>query len=167
MHFYHGANSWIFDKNISGGGCLIDSGINIFSVLHQFVGYINFEKAKSQSRNVPVEDFVSIEGKSIDGIELKISIDWMNSNESRKYVFDLVDGSRLEFDLASGNIILNGKIVNSSDSEKVDHEAEYALLVEDMLNYFSENSSSTARFTKPLESIFALYKYITSNQKNN
>lgn len=37
---YHDGASWVFNKAVSGGGCLIDSAINAISIIVSVVGPI-------------------------------------------------------------------------------------------------------------------------------
>jgi len=60
IYNYHKQNGWITNSKISGGGCLIDNGINSFSVVMNYVNSIKFVSGNLESRYLNVEDLVDL-----------------------------------------------------------------------------------------------------------
>lgn len=157
---YHTLNSWIFNKKISGGGCLIDSGINILSIILDLVDNINLNKFLVNAGINGVEDMVNIEATYDNKTNIVISQDWHNCDEIRCFTCTLDSEDVLKFDLATSQIKLNGKIIKEGLNLHVDHDDEYLNLVNDFLMYFKSQIGQRNAITKqikPLEIIFSIY----------
>lgn len=167
IYNYHKQDGWITNPEISGGGCLIDNGINSFSVILNLVNSINFVSGHLESRHIQVEDLVeiSLSAKNNNGSEVSIKYisDWFyKENEERKYIIRSKNDI-LELNIAQNKIFLNGSEVKNDfgDINSVQEVEEYRALVADIFRYFETHESyiKNDKF-EPLELVLSCYNLI-------
>lgn len=171
VFFYHpNKDGWLFQKALSGGGCLADSGINIFSILYKFLPKIKFVKGSFAKNHFDVEDSLNLSLLSQSGVRIKITMDWLSKKEKRKFTLHGAN-SKVIFDLATNKIILNGKNVSPLKKEggRVDQYAEYGNMLADALNYFNNGKTKLGYKSElPLKTVFEIYNRIEQvNQFRN
>lgn len=163
VHSYHPfSKDWIFNSTISGGGCLIDSGINILSAIRLFCDQLKILSKIIQKRQYEVEDYTKIKmigkDKNNNIINISIILDWINKDEKR--IFNMVTGkNKYTVDLVSNKIFKNGKLIKSNGNlNNLDLVGEYKTLFEKAENYFfSKTSDSLYNSMLPLEDVFSIY----------
>jgi len=104
---YHGANSWIFEPSIAGGGCLIDSGVNAISVVENVgVGHVKPIKVSlGYNPKFKVEisahvEFVSTSDPHVTG---ELIQDWLHQGaEKREITVGFKSGLTVAFDNVTG-----------------------------------------------------------------
>lgn len=167
IYNYHKQDGWITNPEISGGGCLIDNGINSFSVILNLVNSVNFVSGHLESRYIQVEDLVeiSLTAKNNNGSEVSIKYisDWFyREKEERKYIIKSKNDI-LELNIAQNKIFLNGSVVKNDfgDINSVQEVGEYRALVDDVFSYF-DTQVSHIKYDKfePLELVLSCYKLI-------
>ena len=160
VFFYHPDKSgWLFNKHLSGGGCLADSGINILSILYRFLPKLTFVEGELVKRQLEVEDALNLTMTTKSGIRVKITMDWLSNTEERKFTFRGRD--KLVFDLATNKVYLNGDEVDSkNETERVDQYAEYRNMLADALQFFENKSRLIFQPALPLSSVLDIYRQI-------
>lgn len=156
--YYHGINSWIYNESTSGGGCIIDSGVNIFSVLCSIVPNLKVIKCSVKFKTLPVEDYANIKMSS-NKTKVQIYMDWnYQESEVRNYIFENINQKHV-IDIANGLSTTMNKSRNSLAQNVVDQKSEYELLIEDFMSFFN-NGKSKINFHPllPLKLVFDCYK---------
>lgn len=160
VFFYHpDRNGWLFNQELSGGGCLVDSGINIFSILYKFVPNLELVGGFLSQNQLAVEDSLLLTLETRSGVNVRINMNWLSSIEERKFTLRGVE--ELTFNLATNEIHLDGENVSSTsvELEKVDQFAEYQNLLADALHYFKTGNSRLGYDPKlPLQTVFNIYE---------
>lgn len=170
IYNYHKKDGWITNSNISGGGCLIDNGINSFSVIMNYVDSIKFVSGNLETRYLNVEDYVDLklEAKNNKGtiVNIKYNSDWFcKINEERKYIFNSKNDC-LELNISQNKVLLNGiEVKNKFDNiNSVQEMQEYRKLINDMFKYFDTQTSYLKyRKFEPLELVLNCYNNIFKN----
>lgn len=154
---YHpDAEGWLFRPELSGGGCIIDSGINIFSVLELLVRPTKLVKASLKyAEKMKVETQAYIEMMA-GRTPIVITMDWLSNREVREYTL-LTSRGEFRADLAGHYLITPSQQINFQPTGKVDQETEYKELVKDALHYFQTGKTLIADFWQPLKSVFEVY----------
>jgi len=153
---YHHHASWIFKKPISGGGCLIDSGINAISSLEDSLGELVPTKVSVKSQpgfEVETEaevDFVLERDRSVTG---HMSMDWLwTGHEVRKFEYWLKSGRKVDFNNVDETVVDkfgdNEEVLKLNTREGVDEDrtpmaAEYENLLANALELFGKSPSKT------------------------
>lgn len=168
VFFYHpNKSNWLFKKRLGGGGCLVDSGINIFSILYQFLPTMKLVSGEFTKRQFEVEDNLSLSMiTAVGGIPIKIKMDWLSGSEKRE--FRIRGKDELVFDLATNNISLNGNqiAVLNKEINKVDQYSEYKNMLNDAIGYFKTGTSQINYFPLlPLKTVLTIYDEL--DQKTN
>jgi len=108
---YHGNNSWIFEPSISGGGCLIDSGVNAISVVeHIGVGHVVPTKVAlgyNPDSGIKVEIKADVELVSDKNPDVKGELiqDWLHIGEEKREIsVRFKSGRTIAFDNAVGTV---------------------------------------------------------------
>jgi predicted dehydrogenase len=158
---YHGMSSWVFNPDISGGGCIIDSGINIFSVIARFVPDLKVKSCFIKTRISLVEDYchIILESKSRN-TTVDVVLDWnFKDTQERKYSFYTKNFIN-HIDLANGEPIIEFDSNIQRKNKIVDQDSEYKLMVMDFINYFTKNQESKINFDPllPIRLVFDCYK---------
>ena len=154
-------SDWIFRPELSGGGCMIDSGINIFSVLGILVAkptkLVKASLKYKEKMEVEIQaDIQMMAGRT----PILISLDWMSNQEIREYII-LTNRGEFRADLARNYLVTPQRQMYLKSPTGVDQEAEYRELVKDALNYFQTGKTLIADFWHPLKSVFEVYDWKT------
>jgi predicted dehydrogenase len=167
---YHNKDSWILDPKISGGGCLIDNGINVFSVLLSYVDILSVVRCELSKDFLPVEDNVSVGllGKNKIGevVKIEYSSKWYErSIEERRYIFHTKENV-LDIDLAKNIVKLNDELISNNliESQNVLENEEYEIMVKDIISFF-DIGVSKIKYDKfaPLDIVFSCYNFNLDN----
>jgi len=167
----HG-DAWVFNSRLSGGGCLIDSGINAISSVEDVLGKITPTRASlSTADPYTVEttaevDFI-VEGN--DTISGHLSQDWLwTEAEVRKFTYWLTSGKKLEFNMVDETVTyeLDGDsaVFNITSRKNLDGNltpmaAEYENLVKDAAKLFRDNTRNFNKLaTGPFLTVTECYK---------
>jgi len=156
------SKDWLFDKSKSGGGCLIDSGINISSILYKFCEDLKIENKILQSNHFNVEDYVDIKLSGLDKlnrrIEVSMNLDWNSNVEIREFVFTF-EKNTIVLDLSNNNIIDNGRNIDFIEKiNTIDLVSEYKNVFDDAIRFFKENKSEILyNPILPLKMVFEVY----------
>ena len=98
-------SDWIFRPELSGGGCMIDSGINIFSVLEILAQPTKLVKASLKyGEKMEVEIQADIQMMASQ-TSILISLDWMSNQETRQYII-LTSQGEYQADLARHYLVI-------------------------------------------------------------
>lgn len=163
---YHDLNSWIFNKDVSGGGCVIDSGINIFSVIYELTNNFDLKKVNLSASHSDVEDKAYIMADTDKGIEVIISIDWRSNHEQRQFRFVFEDDSYVLVDIATEEIWKDSVQIKFSTNNKVNHNTEYRNLVKDFIQVIVNNNFAKPNSLLPLKTVLDIYNFDTCNDDN-
>jgi len=177
---YHGANSWIFEPTIAGGGCLIDSGVNAISVVENVgVGHVVPTKVSlgtdpkfkvEISANV---QFVSAKDPHVTG---ELIQDWLHTGpEKREITVTFKSGKSIAFDYATGLIITkspnghvhqeNVKIRESADVHNTPMAFEYINVVNDAIIAFDDKEVIDQLGVGPFETVMKCYDLAKQKSK--
>jgi len=170
---YHGGNSWIFDPAISGGGCLIDSGINAISIVHN-VGIGNIKPTYVKLEYDPqfkVETaahvhFTSLSDPSVKGELIQL---WLHTGtEKREFSVTFQSGKVISFDYTTGFILIkhNGKeekiavkIREDTDVHNTPMAYEYINIVNDAIKNFDRKEYIDDIGLGPFITVMEAYNY--------
>ena len=168
VYSYHpNVDEWIFDKDLSGGGCLIDSGINILSILYQFIHSLSTIKGTYKTTFADVEDFVNLALKTESNINVSLSMNWKSKKEKRIIEFSGRDNIRLN--LSANTLSINNKPVDLGKKIKtIDMQSEYDNMISDAIDYFKyKRTTLTFNPLLPLETVLDIYnsnKWLQANE---
>lgn len=168
---YHGANSWIFDPAIAGGGCLIDSGVNAMSLIHNVgVGFVIPVDVKlGFAKDFPVETSAHVTWTSRDKFPIKGELiqNWLHTGpEQREITITFKSGNLITFDYAKGTLIskINGKehietiqLRESNDILPTPMAYEYRNIIDDAVIQFEKKELIDPIGVAPFESIMLCY----------
>ncbi|MCL4354144.1 Gfo/Idh/MocA family oxidoreductase [Patescibacteria group bacterium] len=158
VYSYHpNVDDWIFNKELSGGGCLIDSGINIFSILYQFIPKVSIIKGTYKTMSSDIEYFVNLALEAKSNINVNISMNWKSKKERRVIEFSGKDNIR--FNLSANTLSINNKSVDLEKKIKtIDMQSEYDNMISDAIDYFKyKKTSLTFNPLLPLGTVFDIY----------
>ena len=80
--------NWYFDRSLSGGGCLMDSGTNAIDLLQTMVGTLNIEGACIHEEIChKIESKITVTGIITDNIQFMIDLDW-SSHEKKEIIIE-------------------------------------------------------------------------------
>jgi len=107
---YHSGQSWIFDPAISGGGVLIDSGVNAISVAQFVCGNVSPTHVELVcAPNFKVETSCKVNFVGVTHPELKGELvqNWLHpGEESRSFDIGFRSGVKISFCFAKGSITI-------------------------------------------------------------
>lgn len=126
---FHGHGGWIFNSTISGGGVLMDSGINALSVVKSVLQNnpdFNIKEAVlSKENNMGVETKVRVKftfGRNGVGT---IKMDWLyESADIRKLIF-YTKNKKYTININKGSLSENGQVLFKTDPKKNTMLIEY------------------------------------------
>jgi len=105
---YHNGQSWIFDPAISGGGVLIDSGVNAISVVEYVCGKVEpveVELTSAPGYKVETSTKVTFTGAKNPSFRGELVQDWLwPGEESREFTITFGSGATISFCFAKGSI---------------------------------------------------------------
>jgi predicted dehydrogenase len=148
---YHPGTNWVFNPRISGGGCLIDSGINAVSIIEDILGRVKLVYANLQySPGYRVETSAQVKFISCQNLfEGTFEIDWMSKEkEIRKFHFVHQSGRESEFNLIDETGVFKGDYMRF----------EYQNIIEDAIFMFDQNRITNKLSYSPLVTILECYK---------
>jgi len=177
---YHGANSWIFEPAISGGGCLIDSGVNAISIIENVgVGHVVPTKVSlTYDPKFKVEisanvQFISEKDPHVTG---ELIQDWLyTGTEKREITVTFKSGKSVSFDYTTGLIFTkspnghveqqNVKIRETADVHGTPMAFEYINVVNDAVLAFDEKEVIDKLGVGPFETIMKCYELAKQKSK--
>lgn len=169
MQNYHDGQSWIFDPAVSGGGVLIDSGVNAISVVQHVCGKVEPTAVKlGFEGSFAVESSASVEfaGSTFKG---ELVQDWIwPGEETRQITVSLESGSIVSFCFAKGSITTTGADGNSVTEQVINKENTDVHLTPMSLEYINVVNFAVEGFDKeefvddlgdgPFEFVMQCYK---------
>jgi len=177
---YHGANSWIFDPKIAGGGCLIDSGVNAISAVYNIgVGFVIPTSVQlGFDPNYKVEISAQVNWRSPDSsIKGQLIQEWLyTGTEKREFVVNFVSGNSISFDYATGFVIsmINGKEERQDVKLRAEGDHlpspmayEYRNVIDDAVIAFDRKEVIDPIGVQPFESIMLCYDLWKKNNKSS
>jgi len=171
---YHGGNSWIFEPEVAGGGCLIDSGVNALSVVENVgVGHVKpIKVALGYDPRYKVEvsakvQFVSAKDPQVTG---ELDQNWLHTGtEKREITVNFKSGKSVAFDYTTGLIITtfpngqvetqNVKIRETADIHGTPMAFEYINVVNDAVVAFDDKNVIDKLGVGPFETIMQCYAF--------
>jgi len=176
---YHGANSWIFEPPIAGGGCLIDSGVNAMSVIFNVgVGFVIPTSVQLGFHpDFKVEISANVSWRSPDSsIKGQLIQDWLfKGPEKREIELNFVSGNSISFDYATGLVLskINGKeekqevkIRAEGDILPTPMAHEYKNIVNDAVIAFDRKELIDPIGVGPYESVMLCYDLWNKNKNS-
>lgn len=127
-------NKWFFNKALSGGGCLIDGGINIIDLIINITGPLVVKNAEIKSKTRDVESCITVESETLAGTLVRLQASWVQPLR-KEIVFSYKDNSKFSLNL------LNGYVSNKDSLIQ-----EYEALVEDFSKAINARRSSPNKF---------------------
>jgi predicted dehydrogenase len=143
---------WLYDTNKSGGGCVIDNGINVIDVIRKLVGDITLENVHLGMKGVGSvrHDANAMLTYNFCGGKAHIELDWYYKGEVKDIVLYLSDGS----------VIRKNMLTNSSEFKgSLWHEYE-AALKDVLLKLKSTPFEADYDSLKALAVVEEVYKYL-------
>ncbi len=159
FRYHPNKNNWIFNSKYSGGGCLIDSGINIFSILYQFIPKLSYINGVLKKRKLLVEDYININLSSENNVKVSLKMNWLSNEEKREFVFN--SNPAVKVNLAVNKISINDIKIKLLDKkiDRIDLFSEYEYLLKDALNYFQAGKTLLNHSPLlPLETVLSIYR---------
>lgn len=142
---------WYFNYQLSGGGCLIDSGPNALDILRHMFGIKQIKEVSIINElKYRIDSKVILSGFLKDDIPFFIYLNWNVSKEKKQISIEYFDNTIDIIDLLKGSS-------NSKDS--MFHEYE-SLLNDFYSSISSNNSSSFIEIVKFIEHSYSIAKYI-------
>jgi len=147
---YHSGHSWIFDPAVSGGGVLMDCGINILSIFLDLLGPLDVDTV---SLITPDDQIVERECTltffTADKKPVSLYYDWLSPIKPAKGLFEITfeSGTKIDFEWISGQInkAVNGKTALSlvadngtTEKDKVPMDLEYIEMLADGLRHIKK-----------------------------
>jgi len=169
---YHGANSWIFEKAIAGGGCLIDSGVNAVSVVENVgVGHVKPVKVSlgyNPKYKVEISANVSFVSTTDPHVTGELIQDWLHTGaEKREITVSFKSGLSVAFDYATGILTKtygNGKVEKqnidireNADVHNTPMVLEYINVVNDAVELFGRKEVIDPLGVGPFETVMQCY----------
>jgi len=177
---YHGANSWIFEPKIAGGGCLIDSGVNAMSVVFLVgVGFVIPTAVQLGFHpDFQVEISANISWRSPDSsIKGQLIQEWLwTGTEKRELELTFVSGNFISFDYTTGLFIsrINGKeerqqvkLRDEGDVLPTPMAHEYKNIINDAVIAFDRKEVIDPIGIAPFESVMLCYDLWKKNKNTS
>jgi len=176
---YHGGESWIFDPKISGGGCLIDSGVNALSVVEFVVGHVEPTHVELGFKPetcgaVEVSANVKFVGTKYPNMQGELIQDWMwPGEESREIVITFKSGSLISFCFAKGKLTAttpDGKVTSQElEKQATDHHLtpmtfEYINVVNYAVDGFDSKDVIDPLGAGPFQTIMNCYQWYNEHK---
>jgi len=176
---YHGGESWIFDPKISGGGCMIDSGVNALSVVEFVCGHVIPTEVKLgyvDKIAVEVTSDVKFKGTRFPNMTGELVQDWMwPGAESREITISFKSGAVINFCFAKGHLTSktpDGKEVAHENVQKVSHDHhltpmtfEYINVVNFAVDGFDDPSYVDKLGAGPFQTVMECYQMHNASKK--
>lgn len=151
VYTYHDPSGWIFDPEFAGGGVLMDSGINVASVITALVpsaGLMVTDARLSRHPSCRVETGAKVQFMAGQHCKGEIDMDWMApGQETRRFLVE-ADTGTYELDLARG-ILRKDPDAHSHElgdaGARVDQHTEYTLAYADFALHLARGQSNAPR----------------------
>lgn len=160
LNFHPDSKKWIFDNAMSGGGCVIDSAINILAATLTLVKDIRIKSCYLEKFFKKVEIKSIINFNFLNG-EGKILNEWNNNKRTEK--IKIITENKDEYIIDYANMVLrrNKHILKSIEltDDYTDMAKEYENLIAD-IPFLLSNQNSKILLTqsiKPLSLVFDCY----------
>eukprot|EP01125_Pyxidicula_operculata_P001726 TRINITY_DN11551_c0_g1_i1.p1 TRINITY_DN11551_c0_g1~~TRINITY_DN11551_c0_g1_i1.p1 ORF type:complete len:333 (+),score=69.46 TRINITY_DN11551_c0_g1_i1:94-1092(+) len=173
---YHPGSSWVFNPQVSGGGCLIDSGINALSAIVDLLGPLkpsSVHIGHDSSFPVETEAKVSLVSESDSDLSGELEQNWLYSGTEKRYFhIEFHSGSTVSFDFVTGKIITTvggvESVVTLENREGVDTNLtpmshEYINIVKDAFKLFGGSDLNNSLGLKPFQIVMDCYKMSKNN----
>ncbi len=151
VHDYHDPGGWVFDPAVSGGGALMDSGINALSVLAsltpQLRDYTLHEVRLGRAAGYTVETNADVAFAFGDGAVGRLCLDWLHAGPETRRVEIATFKHRYAIDIVHGRLERDGVLVagpSRRSRRKVDQHAEYQAAYRDFAAHVARRISSTS-----------------------
>ncbi len=144
---YHRGSSWVFDRMKSGGGALMDSGINAVSVVTYLLPRPTCLSVTSSHicapAGYPVETNVDVGFRSCQGTVGRIRLDWLHAGtEMRQFVIHTTN-HEYTLDVTRDELCRDGEVLVPSRnlSGRVDQFSEYEAVFREFGEHISSHRS--------------------------
>ncbi len=148
---YHRPGGWVFDPAVSGGGVLMDSGINALSVLQTVMpGIADAQLTAAAVRAAPgyaVETYAEVQFTVPGGACGRLTMNWLHDGPEVRQIALTTARHAYEIDLVQGTLRRDDELlVGSADAARraVDQHVEYRAAYEDFAEHLAQGRSSTS-----------------------
>jgi len=163
---------WIWDKSMSGGGILIDGGINIFSCLLDMVGPVKITSADLHyptSDPNAVEDIVDSIFVNEQGVTGRVYFNWaFTGGDVARFSIAFKSGTKVLFEWCTGELIVihpdnteERSIVDVREKEidkgMVPMGKEYFIMLGDIVEFFRKPVVVDNTWLYPVNAVFDTY----------
>lgn len=109
---HSGSTKWHYNLKESGGGCVIDNGINVIDVIQTLVGELSLESAQFGLRGEGItrHDATALLNYKFKKGLATIELDWYYAGEVKDIVIYLEDGSTICKDMLAGSAEFKGSL---------------------------------------------------------
>lgn len=163
---YHDKHSWVMNKEIAGGGVLMDSGINAVSAVTHMVPGLSFsitDVKMTYPEELGVETAADIRFTFGDNTSGRLSMDWQYRKpegsqgpvEIRQTTIVTESGDKYVFDAVADQLIKNGVVIVGDPDGKTtklrldaEYEGVYADFAECIANGISSVSTKELQFVQ-------------------
>lgn len=160
---YFDPSGWIFNPSISGGGVLIDSGINALSIVDYIFKGLRYKLIDARlvlrGKN-KVESQAEIKFKFGENIAGSMKLNNMDPGpEKKRITFILENGTKYVLDIINKHLLKNGKVIareKSGGGNGEDLESEYEGVYKDFSGYVNKKKSFVSY--REIEFIEDIYK---------
>lgn len=99
---HSGGENWYFNPKKSGGGCVMDNGINVFDLILNFVSDPVIKSVELLYKNdgIDVKALIKLTDQAAN-VDITVYLDWISENEIKDILIKTSEGS-LGADLLSG-----------------------------------------------------------------
>ena len=154
----HAPTKWTFDPMISGGGALMDCGINIMSAVMEVVPAVPFIPTRvrlSGPSTLKVETRVEADFRLGDGGFGHLTMDWESPVNVRRICFTMSDGEIITIDTVRGRLFRDGAVVPGFEQSTNSLTEEYPLVYQDFARHIANGRSYVN--TRPLQFVLEAY----------
>lgn len=148
---YHAPGSWVFDPDVSGGGVLMDSGVNVLSVLAATVpGAFPLTVTSADLRRpagVEVETAALVGFGLASGGHGTLDMDWLGDGAERRQITYVTAAHTVVLDLVAEQVLRDGVPQaegSGPGSGRVDQRAEYRRMFHDLAEHLATGRSYTS-----------------------
>lgn len=149
---YHNGQSWIFDAAISGGGVLIDSGVNAVSVIQYVCGKVeptHVELVLAPGYKVETSCTVGFKGVTLPTLKGELVQDWLWPGEERRdFNITFASGIVISFCFTKGSIVTTLANGESTTEQVINRQETDVHLVPMSLEYINVVNFAVDEFSK-------------------
>jgi predicted dehydrogenase len=162
---YHKSDSWVFDPEVSGGGVLMDSGINAISIVTSILPGLAILPTKAEfdiKSGDKVETAARVEFNIGDNSKGVLLMDWLSpEEETRRIELNTSENISYSFDIVEGCLTENDNKIFSEPFKDDFQRSEYRGVYEDFYQHLTENKSlislNELKFVKDAYNLQRLY----------